>query len=93
MTYEEFLDKFKPIKNHLQEDTSFDGIMFETYGEELEFVTAQPHQKIWTILEGEGETDETEFYIAEGYHFVNRWGYIVTEVGREDDNVYNILID
>jgi hypothetical protein len=50
--------------------------MFETYGEELEFVRKQEPKKIWTIVDGD---NGNLFYMA-GFHTVNRIGYFVTEV-------------
>ncbi|CAB4121830.1 hypothetical protein UFOVP26_33 [uncultured Caudovirales phage] len=75
-------EKYKPIKNHLDDNASFDGIMFETYGEELAFVKAQAPDTIWTY----GEEDD-KFYIQAGWHYVNRLGYFITEVPFEDDGL------
>ena len=41
MTFDEWCDTYKPIKNHIDVDSSFDGEMFETYGNEVEFVKSQ----------------------------------------------------
>ena len=30
MTYDEFLEKHKPIQNHIDKNAGFDGMMFET---------------------------------------------------------------
>ena len=42
MTEEEWFETYKPIPNHIDENASFNdgehGYMFETYGEEVEFV-------------------------------------------------------
>ena len=74
---DEFWEKFKPVKNHfLPNGAPFSDCMFETFGEELEFVRKQKPEHIWTILEGD---DDTLFYGA-GYHLVNRLGYLITEV-------------
>ena len=35
ITEEDFYDDFKPQLNHFDDNASFDGCMFETYGEEL----------------------------------------------------------
>lgn len=75
-------EKYKPIKNHLDDNASWDGTMFETYGEELAFVKAQAPNTIWTY----GEEDD-KFYIQAGWHYVNRLGYFITEVPFEDDGI------
>lgn len=76
MTYEEWEYKFKPIKNHLTESAAFDGTMFETYGEELEFVQNSNPECIWT----EGQGDDGGCYIWNEYHYINRLGYFITEI-------------
>ena len=76
MDLDEWFDKYKPIKNHIDETSSFDGHMFETYGEEVEFVKAQEQSRIWTY----GDGDDGEGHIWSGWHFINRIGYFITEV-------------
>jgi hypothetical protein len=83
LSIEMWEEKYKPIKNHLDDNASFDGIMFETYGEELDFVKAQAPNTIWTY----GEEDDKVF-IQAGWHFVNRLGYFITEVPFDDDGIF-----
>ena len=59
---------------------SFGGCMYETYGEELEYVRNQPSNRIWTIIDEEDKL----FFIA-GYHIVNRLGYLVTDEEWSDE--------
>lgn len=80
-TFEWWLEEYKPITNHLDSNSSFqdendNGIMFETYDEELEFVKQQNPRCIWTYHHG----DENSTYITNGFNFVNRLGYFITEV-------------
>ena len=63
--------KFKPIKNHLDEYPSY---MFETYGEDYEFVKSQDPKYVWTLVDG----DMMSLLLA-GVHYVNRLGYYVCE--------------
>ena len=76
MTEEEWFNTYKPIKNALVADSSFDGHMFETYGDEVEFVKTQSPDKIWML----GDGDDGGMYIWSGWGFVNRIGYFITEV-------------
>lgn len=69
-TYDDWVEKFQPIKNHL---VKYDQLQFETYGEEQEYVFAQPDQNVWTEVDGDDGT-----YIIAGKHFVNRIQYYVT---------------
>lgn len=70
--------KYKPIKNKFTNDP--DGTMFETYGEEWEFIKEQDPRYVWTWVTG----DMCDIIVA-GVAFVNRFGYYVTEVPWEDD--------
>jgi hypothetical protein len=74
ITTEEELELLIPIKNHLDDNASFDGCMFETFGEELDFVRAQDNNRIWTYQEG-----DNSLFLSNGYHLVNRLGYLITE--------------
>ena len=76
--------KFKPIKNHLVSDP--DQKMFETYGEEVEFVTKADNKYVWTWRQG----DMSDLIVA-GYHYENRLGYYITEVPWEDEYDYALL--
>jgi hypothetical protein len=74
--FDEWFDTYKPILNHIDNNASFDGTMFETYGDELEFVKSQSPDKIWMYADG----DDGGLYIWNGWGFVNRIGYFITEV-------------
>ena len=76
MEFEEFVETYKPITNHIDEHASFDGLMFETYGAEVEFVKAQDENRIWMY----GDGDDGGSYLWSGWGFVNRLGYFITEV-------------
>jgi hypothetical protein len=76
MEYEDFVATYKPILNHLDKNASFDGMMFETYGDEVEFVKSQSPANIWMY----GTGDSGNSYIWSGWGYINRLGYMVTEV-------------
>ena len=74
--------KYRPIKNHI---TKNGDDKFETYGEELEYVRSilktEPN-KVWTLIEG-----DQGLWITNGYHFVNRLNYFITEIPHEGSDV------
>lgn len=74
-----FYSEFKPIKNHFVEDSSFDGAMFETYGQELEYIRSFDPKRIWTVIDGEGG----KLAVVAGMRFVDRLGYLITEKNWE----------
>lgn len=78
MTYDCWVDNFKPIKNSISNDP--DSITFETYGAEQELVRNTDTKFIWTEVDGDSGT-----YILAGYHYVNRIQYYITESPWEDE--------
>jgi hypothetical protein len=76
MDFDEWCDTYKPITNNIDTNASFNGTMFETYGEEVAFVKEQPEEYIWMY----GDGDDGGSYIWNGWGFVNRIGYFITEV-------------
>ena len=74
MTYDYWVDNFKPVKNKISKYPEDSLIHYETYGLEVEFVQAHPNEYIWTEVDGDSGT-----YIISGYHFVNRISYYITE--------------
>ncbi len=92
MTEEEWFETYKPIPNHLDENASFNdgehGYMFETYGDEVEFVKAQDENRIWMY----GDGDDGGSYIWSGWGFVNRLGYFITEVPFPDNTTIQVQV-
>lgn len=77
LTWEEFENKYKPVQNHVTKREEFNGWLFETYDDDLQYVktfAAQHPNQVWTILEC------GHLVIANGLHFVNRFGYVITKV-------------
>tara|TARA_R110000824_G_scaffold167730_2_gene344763 strand:+ start:121 stop:453 length:333 start_codon:yes stop_codon:yes gene_type:complete len=60
--------------------------MFETYGDELNFVEDHDPSNIWTLIEENGVLS-----ISSGKHMVNRVGYFVTEIPCHEN--INIVLD
>lgn len=93
LTYEEWEEKYKPKANHIDTNASFQneygvGILFETYGDELKFVAGQDSHHVWTYLDVDGGT-----VITNGYSFVNRIGYFITEVPWEGEVQIDVIVD
>ena len=82
--WNEWETKFKPIKNHFRNDP--DEQMFETYGEEVEFVANYDPKYIWTYMQG-----DMADIICAGYHYVNRLGYYISSVPWENEDDYVLL--
>jgi len=74
--WDEWVAKFKPQDNHFNGQ----GKMYETYGEEYEYVKSIHPNFVWTYVDG----DMSSLIIA-GHHWVNRIGYYITENPWSDD--------
>jgi hypothetical protein len=93
LTMEEWEATYKPIYNHIDNNASFQdesgqGIMFETYGDEVAFVKSQSPDKIWMY----GSGDDGGTYIWNGWGFVNRLGYFITEVPCPPDTDIQVMV-
>lgn len=91
LTDEEWDTEFKPVRNHFnptadEYDTEYQ--MFETYGQELEFVRNSDPSYVWTYMDG----DDGGVYIVSGYHLVNRIGYYITEKPHDPTKYYSICV-
>ena len=88
ITEDSFDEVLKPQTNHFerakkpdsvadQDVCGFNGNIYETYGEELDYVfnLSKTTKRVWTIIEGD---DDAVYYVA-GFHYVNRMGFIVCE--------------
>lgn len=97
MTENDFLNKYNIVVNHIDQNAAFGGFnresesgcMFETFGEELNFVIEKAKEnikKIWTILECDGS-----LFVSAGYHRVNRLGYLISEQEWESETEEYVL--
>ena len=77
ITENEWIERFRPQLNHLDEDAAVDfgegGVSFETYGDDLHYVRGVDPARVWTMLD-DGST------VCSGYAFVNRLNYFICEV-------------
>ena len=86
MTWNEWEEKYKPIKNHLDKYGNGESLMFETYDAELEYVLSVDPKRVWTFVDG----DCSSLLVA-GVHVVNRLGYYVCEEPWETGNEQVLL--
>jgi hypothetical protein len=83
LKWDEWVEKYKPIKNHItkypNKDADYD--MFETYGDEQEYVYSLDEKLVWTEVQG-----DCSMLLLAGRHFVNRLNYYVCEIPWETGN-------
>lgn len=59
LTENEFLNKFTRQENHIDKNAGFGGCLFETYGEELDYVFEMSKlNRVVTVIEGDLDEDE-----------------------------------
>lgn len=86
ITEDEFFEQYKPVLNKFHMDpeaTAFNGCLYETYGVEEQHVkqVAQVNEAfVWTIIDGDNGLS-----ITSGYHHVNRFGYLITQLPADED--------
>lgn len=91
LTDEEWESEYKPIRNHFNPTASeYDSeyTMFETYGEELQFVQNTDPAYVWTQVDG----DDGGIYIVNGYASVNRIGYYITAKAHNPYDFISVCI-
>jgi len=88
LTFDQWCEKYRPTANDLCKGAPYDGLMFETYGAELEYVRRQADANIWTLVQA-----EDELVILSGWHIVNRLGYFITERPWDGLDVAEITLD
>lgn len=86
LTEDEFDDQYPLVPNHINPNATWvigdtGGCLFETYGEEFEFVRRQDPRTVWTLVDG----DDGDMYVISGFHFVNRVGYLVSTIPVPED--------
>jgi len=87
MTQPEWREQFKPILNPALDESEQDGAqeLFHYKGVELEYVKAVNPNRVWTLLETDGEP-----VIASGIHYVNRLGFFITEEACPENKLITI---
>lgn len=91
--FDDWADEFGLVTNHIDPNASFNGNMFETYGDEVRYVCDMVNDdktkdNVWTYVDGDGGT-----YVLSGYHLVNRIGYFITNKPAKEKVDYLILVD
>lgn len=84
LTDDQWDDLYVPMENPFQQGTR----LFETYGDELEFIMSVPAEHVWTQLDG----DDGGIYIVNGRHLVNRIGYYFTARPHDPNSVITLCV-
>ena len=88
MSLDDWVDYFKP-KDALEPDDSDMVYAGQTQGPDEVRARTSPKANVWTIV----SDDYDNHAIVEGYHYVNRVSYIVTEVARTSSLAFLIPVN
>ena len=78
-----FFEKYEPI---FRDDKENYGYLFETYGDDFEFVKAQSPEYVWTVVEG-----DLGSYLVQGVRFVNRLNYLIATKPYKEGEPYEYV--
>ena len=87
MTWDGFVETFKPVKNHIDKNAPLDGYGFETFGEEANYVRTfvmQHPKQVWTMLVND--------VAVNGFTRVDRLLHFICEV-EFSERVSYVLLD
>ena len=92
MSFDKWVETFKPITNTATPGSAFDGTMFETFGSDLVDVLIHANGKrsylrVWTLVDG----DDGQ-YVVDAYRIVNRIGYFITAVPAVAGTQYEVAV-
>lgn len=86
MTFKEFLSEYLPRKNHRNTHAKLHGLLYDPFGEDLQFVRSVAEQRVWTVKDG-----PLHLVIEPGVRWIDRLGYIVTLKPWDSDTNLVIL--
>jgi len=86
LNWQEFVEKYKPIKNTFIKNASCDGHLFE----DKDQLRDVPNDRIWTLIHNEIEDD---MFITNGARIINAIGYIVTIESWIDDEIVEVRLE
>lgn len=96
MTIEEWEERYRPVFNPKPDagwerwcgDDLQGGLLWETYGAEHTIVYLMDEHHVWTWLDGDEGT-----VLVNGRMWVNRIGYVITELPWHDSDVIDVKVD
>jgi hypothetical protein len=87
LTYDEWLETYKPIRNPFNKDLDVDPMRFDTEGEQHAFVRKQPLDNVWTEVAVDRGSS-----IINGWHFVNRICYYICETPVDPELDLEVIV-
>ena len=89
LSIEEFLDRFKPISNHIDPNARCSGWLYEPIddeGELLSFMSEKHPSRVWRV----DEDEDGHYRVCSGPGTGNR-GYILTYIDAPEDEAIEVV--
>lgn len=99
ISYEEFVENYRPIKNQFNPVAEYDGTLYNPIEFSRIASTALPNRMLWTLMKVSYFNEETcecttEKYIYQGLQeFEDVLGYFVTEEPYEYGKPFNVKVE
>ena len=90
-------DNYEFLKNPFDDNASYDGFMFESFGEERDFIKKiwdESPNRVWTISQSSNEKGEDLILYSNGLWLSDRIGYLISLTpGKEGEEYIENLED
>ncbi len=88
MSFQQWVVKFMPLKNHFDLHADHDGILFEAKGKQGDYVRTLFGKYVWSYI----VRDDGSAVIINGFPEDEPYGYIVTELAFETKERHEIVV-
>lgn len=87
LTFNEWMNSYKPQPNKYNSDAKFGGLLYEHEGDQWEHVVSQTIHNVWTLFEDEDGTVK----IKNGLVVRGRIGYFLSEVQHNPHQTFVVI--
>jgi|688.fasta_scaffold1324942_2 hypothetical protein len=86
LNWQQFVDKYSPIKNTIELDTPCDGFLFL----DKDQIRDIPLERIWTLIEDQVKDD---MFITNGVRIINAHGWLVTRESWDENEIIEVRLE
>jgi hypothetical protein len=86
LNWQQFVEKYSPIKNTIELDTPCDGFLFL----DKDQIKDVPLDRIWSLID---DSVNDDMFITNGVRVINCLGFLVTRESWIDDEVIEVRLE
>jgi len=86
LNWQQFVEKYSPIKNTIELDTPCDGFLFL----DKDQIRDIPLERIWTLIEDQVKDD---MFITNGVRIINAHGWLVTRESWDENEIIEVRLE